>query len=143
MNAELENNLKIMNIKKILKDISKFFVGASKQIANALKIGKDVGNIVKQVVDSPLLDVIVNLTKTPLDNVALAYVRPRINSWLENIGWAEKKISDFSTETLPHVMNAISAEVATLQAEYEGLDLTRQQAIAAMQVVYDGKIVEV
>jgi len=125
----------------IFKKIADWITGAAKKVSQALKIGKDVGNIIKQVVDSPLLDVVVNLTKTPLDNGALAYVRPRIGAWLEEIGWAEKKLSDFSEKTFPHVMNSIAAEVAVLEAEYKEVELSRPQAIASIQVVYDPKIV--
>lgn len=130
-----------MDLKKILKSIGSFFTSAASKVKAALKIGKDVGNVIKRVVDSPLADVVVNLTKTPLDNAALAYIRPRIEAWLQEIGWAEKKLSDLTDKTFPYVMNSISAEVAVLKAEYDEIELTRQQAIASMQVVYDPKIV--
>jgi hypothetical protein len=127
----------------ILQAISNFFSGAARKIKEALKIGTEVGNIIKQVVDSPLLDVVVNLTKTPLDNATLEYIRPRMRVWLSDIGWADKKLSEFSETTFPHVMNSISAEVAALKAEHDNINLSRQQAIASVQVVYNGKIVEV
>ena len=57
------------------------------------------------------------------------------------MGWAEKKVSDFDATTLPHVMNAINAESAFLKAQFDKVDLSRQQAIASAQVVYDPKII--
>lgn len=125
----------------IFQKIAAWLTGAARKIKEALTFGKDIANRVKQVVDSPLLDVVVNLTPTPLDNAALIFVREHISVWLAKIGWAEKKISDFDETTLPHVLNAISAEAAKLTAEYNNADLSRQQAIAAAQIVYDGKIV--
>lgn len=125
---------------KILKSIGNFFSGAARKIKEALNFGKDVANRVKQVVDSPLLDVVVNLTATPLDNSALTYLRNNLPAWINKMGWAEKKVSDFDETTLPHVLNAISAEAAKLTADYNNADLTRQQAIASAQVVYDPKI---
>lgn len=126
----------------ILKQIAAFFTGAARKIKEALTFGKDIANRVKQVVDSPLLDVVVNLTTTPLDNAALIYVRQALPSWIEKMGWAEKKLSDFDETTLPHVLNSIAAEVAVLTAEHNEVDLSRQQAIASEQVVYDPKIVQ-
>ena len=130
-----------MNLKNILKSIGNFFTSSAAKVKQALKIGKDVGNIIKQVVDSPLTEAFVKMTKWPLDDAALAYVKPRIDGWLQEIGWAEMKLSDLSEKTFPYVMNAISAEVAVLKAEYENVELPRQQAMAAMQVVYDPRIV--
>lgn len=126
----------------ILKKIAAFFTGAARKIKEALTTGKDIANRVKQVVDSPLLDVVVSLTPTPLDNAALLYVRQLLPSWIEKMGWAEKKISDFDETTLPHVLNSIAAEVAVLTAQHNNADLSRQQAIASEQVVYNPKIVQ-
>lgn len=128
-------------MKKILKAIGDFFSGAARKIKEALTFGKDIANKVKQVVDSPLLDVIVNLTPTQADNALLVYVRSGLGLWIQKMNWVDKKVSDFDETTLPHVLNAISAEAAKLTAEYNNADLTRQQAIASAQVVYDPKIV--
>lgn len=130
-----------IDLGKILKSIGSFFSGAARKVKEALTFGKDIANRVKQVIDSPLLDVVVKLTPTPLDNNALAAVRTALAVWIEKIGWADKKVSDFDETTLPHVLNAISAEAAKLTAEYNNADLSRQQAIASAQVVYDPKIV--
>ena len=128
-------------MKNILKAIANFFTGAARKVKEALTFGKDIANRVKQVVDSPLLDVVVNLTATPLDNAALVFVRGQLELWIDRIGWSDKKVSDFDETTLPHVLNAISAESAKLTAEYNNADLSRAQAIASAQVVYDPKIV--
>lgn len=125
----------------IFQKIAAWITGAARKIKEALTFGKDIANRVKQVVDSPLLDVIVNLTPTQADNALLVYVRSGLGLWIQKMNWVDKKISDFDETTLPHVLNAISAEAAKLTAEYNNADLSRQQAIAAAQVVYDGKIV--
>jgi len=127
----------------IFKKIADWITGAARKVKEALNFGKDIANRVKQVVDSPLIDVVVNLTPTPLDNAALIFLRQQLPIWIAKMGWAEKKVSDFDETTLPHVLNAISAEAAKLTAEYNNADLSRQQAIAAAQVVYSPKIVEV
>lgn len=128
-------------MKNLFKKLINFITGAARKIKEALNFGKDIANRVKQVVDSPLLDVVVNLTPTPLDNAALTYLRNTLPTWIEKMGWAEKKVSDFDETTLPHVLNAISAEAAKLTAEKTNAYLTRQQAIAAAQIIYDPKIV--
>lgn len=126
----------------ILKAIAAFFTGAIRKVKEALTFGSQIANRIKQITDSPLLDVVVNLTTTPLDNAALLYVRQMLPAWIEKMGWAEKKLSDFDETTLPHVLNSIAAEVAVLSAEHNNADLTRQQAIASEQVVYNPNIVQ-
>lgn len=132
-----------MNIKQILKSIGSFFSGAARKVKEALSFGVVIANRVKQVADSPLLDVVVKLTPTPLDDAALVSVRTALGVWITKMGWAEKKVSDFDETTLPHVLNSIAAEAAVLTAEYNNADLSRQQAIASEQIVYSPKIVEV
>jgi len=127
----------------ILKSILNWITGAAKKVASALKIGKDIGNIIKLAIDSPLAEAFVKMTKTPLDDAALAYIKPRITGWLEEIGWAEIKLSDLTEKTFPYVMNSIAAEVAVLKAEHDQIELSRQQAIASIQVVYNPDIVKV
>ncbi len=128
-------------MKNPLKAIWQFITGAVRKLKEALTTGKNVANQIKAVADSPLLDVIVNLTVTGADNLALLYVRNALKLWIDRIGWADKKLSDFDDTTLPHVMNAISAEASKLTAEFINADLTRQQAIASAQVVYNPDIV--
>jgi hypothetical protein len=127
-----------MNIFKKLID---FITGAARKIKQALTTGKDIANKVKQVVDSPLMDIAVTLIPGTADDAVLLYLRQNLPLWIEKMGWAEKKVSDFDETTLPHVLNAISAETAKLTAEKTNADLTRQQAIAAAQIIYDPKIV--
>ena len=116
--------------------------GAVKKVKEVLSKGNKVANIIKDIVDSPLLDIAVNLTATPLDNGALLYLREKLPIWMAKMNWAEKKISDFDETTLPHVMNAINAEASKLIADFEKVELTRQQAIASAQVVYSPEIVK-
>lgn len=125
----------------ILKAIAAFFTGAASKIKKALTFGKDAVNIIKQVVDSPLLELVTKLTVTQVDDLALVTIKAHLNAWLIRMNWAEKKVSDFDETTLPHVLNSIAAETAKIKAELDGVDLSRQQAIASAQVVYDGKIV--
>lgn len=132
-----------MKLKKILQSIGNFLSGIAKKISNALSNGVKVANVIKTAVDSPLLDVVVNLTSTEIDNATLKYLRLKLPVWIEAMGWAEKKVSDFDETTLPHVLNSIGAESAKLQAEFKGLDLSRQQAIASIQVEYNPDIVKV
>lgn len=132
-----------MNLKKILQSIGSFLSGVAKKISTALSNGVVIANVVKTAVDSPLLDVAVNLTATEIDNATLKYLRLKLPVWIAGMGWAEKKVSDFDETTLPHVLNSIGAESAKLQAEFKGLDLSRQQAIASIQVQYNPDIVKV
>ena len=129
--------------KKILQAIGKFLSGAAKSVINALTKGNEIANTVKNTIDSPLLDIVVNITSTNIDNQALTYLRKYLPIWITTMGWAEKKLSDFDETTLPHVMNAINAEASKLIADFNKADLTRQQAIAIAQVVYDAKVVNV
>jgi|GEM_PF-4561999 len=118
-----------------------WLTGAAKKVKAALNIGRDVANDIKKVVDSPLLDVAVNLTKSDLDNKALAWIRAGLGVLIENIGWADKKLSDFTDESKPYVLATIAAEASVLIAQAANIDLTRQQAITAGQLVYDEKSV--
>lgn len=132
-----------MNLKKILQSIGRFLSGVASKISNALSNGVKVANVIKTAVDSPLLDVVVNLTSTDIDNATLKYLRLKLPVWIAAMGWAEKTINDFDETTLPHVLNSIGAESAKLQAEFKGLNLSRQQAIASIQVEYNPDIVKV
>jgi hypothetical protein len=125
----------------ILKSIFNWISGAAKKVAGAMGFGKDIANQIKGYADSPLLDVVVNLTTTPYDNVALAYVRTGLTILIKDLGWGEKKISDFSDSSLPHVLNTLNAESAKLNADFKNIPLTRQQAIAGAQVVYNPNII--
>lgn len=126
----------------IIKSILNWITGAAKKVKEALTFGKEFANEVKQVVDSPILDVITTLIPGTLDDKALAFVRMGISSLVSNLGWADKKVSDFTYKSLPHVLNTISAEAATLKAEYDKIQLSRQQAIASAQVVYSPEILK-
>ena len=132
-----------MSIKNILKSIGNFLSGVASKISSALSNGVKIANVIKGAVDSPLLDIAVNLTTNTVDNATLKYLRLKLPVWIEAMGWAEKKLSDFDDTTLPHVLNSIGAEAAKLEAEFKGLDLTRQQAIASIQVEYNPDIVKV
>ena len=116
--------------------------GAAKKVAQAFSIGVDFGNKVKNVVNSPLLDLVVQVVPTEIDNKALEYIRGHIGFWIDEMGWAGKKISDFGDSTLPHVLNSVSAEATKLYADYKKIDLSRPQAIAGAQVAYNGEIVK-
>jgi len=126
----------------IFTKIGRWFVGLAKKVAEALSIGIGVANTVKSVVDSPLLDIAVNLTPTNIDNEALGFIRAKLPAWIKTMGWAEKKVSDFDETTLPHVLNAVAAEASKIYADYKKVDLSRQQAIAGAQVVYNPDIIK-
>lgn len=128
-------------MKNLFKKLIDFITGAARKIKEALTTGKNIANTVKQAVDSPLFDIAVMLIPGTADDAILHYLRQQLPVWIEKMGWAEKKVSDFDETTLPHVLNAISAETAKLTAEKTNADLSRQQAIAAAQIVYDPKIV--
>lgn len=127
---------------KFITDILNWISGAAKKVKEALNFGKETANAVKTIVDSPLLDVVVSLTKTTVDNSALFFLRVNLPIWLEKMGWAEKKVSDFDETTLPHVLNAINAEAAKLYADHKQIELSRPQAIAGAQVNYNPEIVK-
>jgi len=129
--------------KKILQAIGNFLSGAAKSVINALTKGNEIANAVKNTIDSPLLDIVTHITPTGIDDRVLMYLRKYLPIWIATMGWAEKKLSDFDETTLPHVMNAINAEASKLIADFNSVDLTRQQAIASAQVVYDAKVVNV
>lgn len=128
-------------MKNLFKKLIDFITGAARKIKEALTTGKNIANTVKQAVDSPLFDIAVTLIPGTADDAILHYLRQQLPIWIEKMGWAEKKIEDFDETTLPHVLNAISAETAKLTAEKTNVDLSRQQAIAAAQIIYDPKIV--
>lgn len=126
----------------VLTAIWNWISGAVRKVKDILASGNQIANSIKAVTDSKLLDVIVNLTPTNADNEALKYIRAGLELWIAKMGWADKKLSEFDETTLPHVMNAINAESSKLLSEIKGVNLTRQQAIAAAQVVYDERVVK-
>lgn len=126
----------------ILKDIFNWISGTLNKVKEALFTGNAIANNIKKVVDSPLLDVVTNLTATNIDNQALAYIRAGLTSLIQGLGWADKKVSDFKDNEMPHVMNTINAEASKLAADFKGVELSRQQAIASAQIIYDENIIK-
>lgn len=125
-----------------LKQILNWLSGAAKKVLSALAVGNNVANAIKDGIDSPMLTAIATLNIADINPQSLAYIQSKLSVWIAKMGWATKKLSDFDETTLPHVMNAINAEAAKLHAEFTKADLSRQQAIAGAQVVYDKEIVK-
>jgi hypothetical protein len=126
----------------ILKDIWNFVTGAAKKVKEALTFGKDFANKAKSELDKPIWDIVVAAIPGKYDDALLIFVRAGLKKLSEDLGWADKTMSDFSNSALPHVLNTISAESAYLKAEYEKVKLSRPQAIASAQVIYAPEIVK-
>ena len=124
-----------------LKNIWAWITGAAKKVKEALDFGKETANDIKKYADSPLLDYFVKATKNPYDDAALIGIRAGLEWFINAMGWADKKISDFDEVTKKYVLANIAAEAGYLKAEADKLGTTREQHIAAAPVVYDPKIV--
>jgi hypothetical protein len=120
-----------------IKKAIAWLTGAAKKVQEALSKGSAIANAIKMYADSPLLDVAVKLTKTDLDDKALTYVRTGLASLIEAMGWADKKLNELPENARTYVLSTLAAEASVLVAQAKKVDLSRQQAITAGQLVYD------
>ena len=126
-----------------IKDILKWLSGAAKTIANALSKGEAVANEIKAVADSTILDAIVNLTATNIDNEGLIYLRKGLTAFILAMGWGKKAIADFEGDEKAVVLTALNAKASVIVADWNGAKLSIQQALASAPVKYDPNIVNV
>jgi len=129
----------------ILKDILNWISGAAKKVAAALSKGSSVANEIKAVADSPILDAVVNITATNIDNEGLIYLRKGLTAFIILMGWGQKAINDFEddSDAKAVVLTALNAKASVLVADRNGAKLTIQQALASAPVVYNPDIVKV
>ncbi len=129
----------------IIKDIFNWISGAAKAVANALTKGNAIANEIKAVADSPILDVVVNLTATNIDNQGLEYVRKGLTVFIMAMGWGQKTINNFNTDKdgKAIAMIALNAKASVLVAEWTGAKLSIEQAMASAPLVYNPDIVKV
>jgi spore coat polysaccharide biosynthesis protein SpsF (cytidylyltransferase family) len=126
----------------ILKNIWKFIKGNVAKIKAALSQASSIANQIKALTDSPILDSVVKLTETNLDNKALELVRNKLASFIVVMGWAEKVINDFEADpdAKASTLTVISAKTAVLIADANGAKLSIQQALASTPIIYNPKI---
>ncbi|RFZ90469.1 hypothetical protein D0C36_22050 [Mucilaginibacter conchicola] len=121
----------------MLKKIWRWLTGVTAKIKNSLLFGKDMANTIKSVADSPLLDIIVALTPTGLDDVALASFRKFMNDMVEKLSWADKIISEADQQEKTIVLHTLSAIAALWKADNEHSGLSLQTTLSTAQLVYD------
>lgn len=128
-----------------IKDILNWLSGAAKKISQALSKGEAVANEIKAVADSPILDAIVNLTATNIDNQGLEYLRKGLTAFIIAMGWAKKAVNDFDGDVdgKAIVLTVLNAKASVLVADWNGAKLSIQQALASAPVVYNPDIVKV
>lgn len=128
----------------ILKNIFDFITGAAKKVAAALSNGQKVANEIKAIVDSPILTAVVKLTSTNLDDAALQYLRSGLSAFIILMGWGQKAIKDFDSDpdAKAAVLTVLNAKASTIIADYNGAELSIQQALATAPVLYDPEIVK-
>lgn len=146
-----------MSITNILKSIGDFISKLLPWAKNAINHGKDVANEIKTIVDNPTWDVVVSLTSTKLDNVALASLRvwlaqllvdmnlsPVVNSINGDdyaIGAIYKEASKainqmVMPEAKAGTLNTIAAAASTKIAELKGQVLPIETTLSAQQPAY-------
>lgn len=113
--------------------------GASKKVKAWLNAGKEVANEIKQYMDSPLLDVAVGLTSTKVDDAALKVIRVVLSGFIENVGWAELKLSTLDKDSKTVVLHSLSAVSSKAISDYQNGNLNIQTALTAAQIIYDEK----
>lgn len=133
--------MKLTFIEKILSFVSKAF----RDIKNALSKGEAIANEIKAVADSPILDVVVKLTPTNIDDKGLEYLRKGLTAFIIAMGWAKKAVNDFDgdQDARAVVLTALNAKASVLVADINGAKLSIQQALASAPVVYNPDIVKV
>lgn len=127
----------------ILKSIWNWITRAAATVKQALTSGTEVANEVKAVLNSPILDAIVALTPTGLDDAALKLLRSKLATFIALMGWSEKIITDFEADpdAKATVLTAISAKASVIIADIKGAKLSIQEALASTPVVYQPDLV--
>lgn len=130
--------LKLYNmLKNILTKVGSFVAGLFGKSKNWVAFGVDIANHVKKFSDSPILDVIVNLTPTKLDDALLPQWRTIMTSIVEELGYAQKVINELSPDAKTIVLSNLASLSASVAADLSQDKLNLQQAIVAAPVVYD------
>ncbi|MBL4676650.1 MAG: hypothetical protein JKY70_10680 [Mucilaginibacter sp.] len=121
----------------MLKKIWRWLSGISDNIKNSLNFGKEVANNIKTVADSSLLDIIVNLTPTQLDDIALASFRNYMNNVVTKLNWSNKMITETGDDEKAIILHTLSAVAAFWKAEHEQIRLSLQTTLSTAQLIYD------
>jgi hypothetical protein len=121
----------------MLKKLWAWITGSASKIKQALTFGKDVANDIKAIADSKLLDVLVSLTPTNIDNVALASWRAFMNALIIKMNWADKIISEADDEEKTILLHTLSAASAYWKSQKDGTGLNLQTTLSTAQLVYE------
>lgn len=121
----------------MLKKLWEWITGAAGKIKNALSFGKDIANEIKSVADNPLLDIIVKLTPTGLDDTALAAFRTFMHELITELNWADSKLDNTEPKAKAIILHSLSAGAAYWKALSDGVDLNLQTTLSTPQLVYD------
>lgn len=121
----------------MLKKILRWLTGVTSKIKSSLSFGKDIANDIKSIADSNLLDIIVALTPTGLDDIALASFRVFMNNIVEKLNWADKVVTDAELQEKTIILHTLSAIAAFWKAEHDQTKLSLQTTLSAAQLVYD------
>lgn len=121
----------------MLRKIWRWLTGVTVKIKTSLNFGKDMANSIKNIADSNLLDIIVALTPTGLDDVALGSFRRFMNDLVEKLNWADKKITTADQQEKTIILHTLSASAAFWKAKNEQLKVSLQTTLSTAQLVYD------
>ncbi|MFD0792754.1 hypothetical protein ACFQZX_03955 [Mucilaginibacter litoreus] len=121
----------------MLKKLWQWLTGVADKIKNSLSFGKDIANDVKTITDSTLLDIIVKLTPSELDDAALAAFRLFMSNLLTKLNWADKLLDNADQDEKTIILHTLSAASAYWQSQQNESGLSLQTTLSTSQLVYD------
>jgi len=124
----------------MFEKVFKWFKNILSGTKNWFAFGVKTANQIKAIADSKILDAIVAITPTDLDNKLLAEWRRIMVEIVKQAGMAEVILNQVTNPdayaSVMHVINATGAKVAD---NLSGGKMNIQQALTAPQMAYDEK----
>jgi len=124
-------------IKKLIEKIKTLFSGLNPKYRLALKLAVDVIDAIYAAIDNPLADVLTGLTKTTLDDKALAWLRAYIPEFAKKF----KVFASLRGLTDPQeIILKISEILQGMDQDDKNGERLKMAVALAMDITADGKL---